>query len=80
MTQVGFQGEARPTLVLSGVNMTEGGILSVLRNVVEAAERVLPPEWRIVVLAHKRSLLNVTRAEVREFPDIKASWWRRMRF
>lgn len=68
------------TLVLSGVNMTEGGILSVLRHVTEAAEKLLPPEWRIVVLAHSRSLLSVRRAEVREFPDIKASWFKRMRF
>jgi glycosyltransferase involved in cell wall biosynthesis len=60
--------------------MTEGGILSVLRHVVAASEQVLPPEWRIVVLVHRRSLLSVGRAEVREFPEIKASWFRRMQF
>lgn len=70
----------RRTLVISGVNMTEGGILSVLRNVVEAAERVLPTDWRILVLAHRRSLLDVHRAEVYEFPKIKSSWLRRMKF
>jgi glycosyltransferase involved in cell wall biosynthesis len=69
-----------PTLVLSGVNMTEGGILSVLRNVVTAAEKILPPQWRIIVLAHQKSLLKVTRAEVLEFPAIKSSWWKRMYF
>lgn len=71
---------ARPTLVLSGVNMTEGGILTVLRHVTKAAENLLPPEWKIVVLAHSKSLLSVDRAEVHEFPDIKISWFKRMRF
>jgi glycosyltransferase involved in cell wall biosynthesis len=60
--------------------MSEGGILTVLRNVVTAAEQTLPPEWRIVVLAHKRELLSCQRAEVREFPEIKASWFKRMAF
>lgn len=75
-------GDAQPrkVLVISGVNMTEGGILSVLRNVVEAAERILDPSWKIVVLAHRRDLLTTTRAETREYPDIKASWLRRMWF
>lgn len=68
------------TLVISGVNMTEGGILSVLREVVSAAENVLESHWRIVVLAHRKDLLNVKRAEVIEFPFIKASWLRRMWF
>lgn len=70
----------RRTLVISGVGMNEGGILSVLRNVVEAAERILDPSWRIIVLAHRKSLLSVERAEVREFPDIKSSWVRRLWF
>lgn len=70
----------RRTLVISGVNMTEGGILSVLRSVVEAAERTLDDSWDILVLAHRRDLLATRRATVREYPDIKASWWRRMKF
>jgi glycosyltransferase involved in cell wall biosynthesis len=70
----------RRTLVISGVGMTEGGILSVLRNVVDAAERVLGEDWRIVVLVHKKSLLNSSRAELKEFPKIKASWIKRLWF
>ena len=60
--------------------MSEGGILTVLRNFVTAAEQTLPPEWRIVVLAHRRDLLSCERAQVREFPEIKASWLKRMAF
>jgi glycosyltransferase involved in cell wall biosynthesis len=67
-------------LVISGVGNASGGILSVLRSVVSEAERTLDLDWRIVVLAHKRSLLECSRAEVREFPAIKSSWLRRLWF
>ena len=60
--------------------MTEGGILSVLRRVVEAAERLLEPHWRIVVLVHRRDLIEARRSEVLEFPDVKASWFKRVWF
>lgn len=67
-------------LVISGVGMNEGGILSVLRSVVSTAENVLPPSWKIIVLAHKNSLLNCSRAELVEFPTIKGSWFKRIWF
>jgi glycosyltransferase involved in cell wall biosynthesis len=73
-------GSATKTLVVSGVGMKEGGILTVLREFVSAAENILSDEWRIVVLAHKRDLLTCQRAEVREYPAIKASWLKRMWF
>ena len=71
---------SRPTLVLSGVGMKEGGILSVMRHVMEAAERTLPPDWRIIGLVHRKELVPTLRAELLEFPDIKASWLKRMYF
>jgi glycosyltransferase involved in cell wall biosynthesis len=76
----GRPSEAVRTLVISGVNMNEGGILSVLRNVTEAAERSLDSSWRIVVLAHRQDIVPARRSEVREFPRIKSSWFRRMWF
>lgn len=68
------------TLVISGVGMNEGGILTVLRDFTAAAERTLSSEWRIVVLAHKKELMNCARAEVMEYPTIKSSWFRRIGF
>lgn len=64
-------------LVVSAVNFTEGGPLTVLRHCVAAARAELP-DWRIVVMAHRRELLGDVGVEVMEFPQIKGSWFRRL--
>ncbi len=65
------------TLVISAVNFTEGGPLTVLRACVDASVRCLPG-WRIVVLVHGSHLINVLGVEVIAFPKVKASWTRRL--
>jgi len=65
------------TLVISAVNITEGGPLTVLRDCVGAAAEVLP-DWRIIVMAHDSSLIDSPHVEVRTFPSAKASWCRRL--
>lgn len=65
------------TLVISAVNLIEGGTLSVLRACVAAAPDALPG-WRIVVLAHDLSLIDEPRVEVLAFPRAKTSWLRRI--
>jgi glycosyltransferase involved in cell wall biosynthesis len=67
-------------LVLSAVNLTEGGPLTVLRDCLSAAKAHLLPEWRITVLVHDPSLIETDGVEVRAFPDVKAKWSRRMLF
>ena len=71
-------GSARRCLVISGVNFTEGGPLTVFRDFVEAACRVLPNEWQIVVFAHDVNVLNAQRARVIAMPYAKQSWLRRL--
>ena len=70
----------RQVLVVSGVGMTEGGILSVLRNVLNSCENLLPVNWSIVALVHDAGLFDNSRIEFIEFPDIKRSWIRRVFF
>ena len=60
--------------------MTEGGLLSVLRSFLAAANSHLPQEWSIVALVHKAELVPGTRATLIEFPHIKRSWGRRLFF
>jgi glycosyltransferase involved in cell wall biosynthesis len=67
-------------LVISAVNLTEGGPLTVLLDFMSAACRVLPREWRIIALVHERQLLASDRVEIIEIPYAKTSWLRRMRF
>jgi glycosyltransferase involved in cell wall biosynthesis len=65
-------------LVVSAVNLTEGGTLTVLRDFVAAACKTLPPEWELVVFVHSRGLLDAPRARLIEIPDAKGSWLRRI--
>jgi glycosyltransferase involved in cell wall biosynthesis len=69
---------ARRCLVISGVNFTEGGPLTVFRDFVDAACRVLPDEWQIVVFAHNVGVLNAQRARIIAIPYAKKSWLRRL--
>jgi glycosyltransferase involved in cell wall biosynthesis len=75
-----MSADNKKTLVISGVNMAEGGILSVQRHLVRAAEDTLDESWRIIALVHKKELFDCKRAEVHEFPDIKSSWLKRIIF
>lgn len=65
------------TLVVSGVNLVEGGPLAVLRDCVAAAREALPG-WRIVVLAHDAALIATPGVEVLAFPKAKSRWLRRL--
>lgn len=65
------------TLVISAVNFTEGGPLTVLRDCVAAAAAALPG-WRILVMAHDAALIDTPGVEVMAFPQTKTSWRRRV--
>jgi glycosyltransferase involved in cell wall biosynthesis len=60
--------------------MVDSGLLSVLRNVIAAADITLGPDWRIVALVHRKELISSARTELIEFPKIKRSWLRRIWF
>lgn len=70
----------RKTVVVSAVNLIEGGTLTVLRESLASAVEVLPPEWEIIALVHDKDLINLPRVRTVAIPDAKASWWRRMRW
>ncbi len=70
----------RRTVVVSAVNFTEGGPLTVLRESLAAAIRILPEDWDIVALVHSKSLINLPRIRMLEIPDAKRAWWRRLRW
>jgi glycosyltransferase involved in cell wall biosynthesis len=68
----------RRCLIISAVNFTEGGPLSVLQDFVTAACATLPAEWEIVVFLHDRRLVTADRARFIEVPYAKRSWLRRL--
>jgi glycosyltransferase involved in cell wall biosynthesis len=65
-------------LVVSAVNPTDGGTLTVLQDFVHAACETLSPEWDIVVFAHDRRLFNTNRPRFIEIRSSKRSWFLRM--
>jgi glycosyltransferase involved in cell wall biosynthesis len=66
-------------VIVSAVNFSEGGPLTVLLDCLISAVDVLGSEWGIVALVHKKSLVfNSARVHCIEFPASKRSWWRRI--
>lgn len=68
----------RKCLVVSAVNLVEGGPLTVLRDCLASATLSLPSEWDIVALVHDQSLVNQPRVRLIEVPNAKRSWLRRL--
>jgi glycosyltransferase involved in cell wall biosynthesis len=69
----------RRCLAISGVNLTEGGPLTVLQEFVDACCELLSADWEIVVFVHDRRLFAATRPRYIEVPHAKKSWLRRLR-
>lgn len=65
-------------LVISAVNFSEGGPLTILQQCIDSACFVLPETWKITVLVHKKELIKNSRVELMEFPQSKRSWFRRL--
>lgn len=65
-------------VVVSAVNFTEGGPLTVLRDCLRAAVATLPDEWEIVALVHDAALVKEPRVRVVYFPQAKGSWLKRL--
>lgn len=68
----------RRTVVVSAVNFTDGGPLSVLRESLASAVDTLPEDWDIIAIVHSRTLINLPRVRLVEVPDAKRAWWRRL--
>jgi len=71
---------ARKRLVVSGVNLVEGGTLRVLQDFLVAASQELDPSWDIIALVHSREKLKPSRAKLIEVSWPKRSWLGRMFF
>lgn len=70
----------RKKLVISGVNLTEGGTLTVFRECLAAAEQCLSGNWDIVAIVHDEALFKSQRTKFLAFKEIKRSWFSRLKF
>jgi len=73
---------AKMNIVISGVNLVEGGILSVLEDCVAAAKGLEIADVKFTLLLNKKNLVNDLdeRFTVLEYPNIKKSWLKRIYF
>lgn len=65
-------------LVVSAVNFSEGGPLTVLQESLEAAANYLSADWKITALVHRKDLITNPRVETLAFPLSKRSWFTRL--
>ena len=65
-------------VVVSAVNFSEGGPLTVLQESLEAAAQCLPADWKITALVHRKDLITNPRIETLAFPQSKRSWFTRL--
>ena len=70
----------KPSIVLSGVNFTDMGPLTVLRDALTSLTEEYSDKYEIVALVHKASLFDIPGVTFIEYPEIKSSWFKRLRF
>lgn len=70
----------RRRLVVSGVNLVEGGTLRVLNDFLLSASKELDDNWDIIALVHSRDKISHPRVKLIEVPWPKGSWFCRLYF
>ncbi len=68
------------SLVVSAINLSEGGPLTVLVDCLKTAEATLGPEWQITALVHDKRLIDTDRIKLIEFPESRKSWATRISY
>jgi glycosyltransferase involved in cell wall biosynthesis len=67
-------------IVVSAVNLTEGGPLTVLRECLASAAGVLPANFELIALVNNPDLINEPRVRVMAISSAKKSWFHRLYF
>lgn len=66
-----------PTIVISAVNIVEGGMLKILQDCLRAVRTSLPG-WRVIALVNNANVVDVDDVETILVPEAKTSWLRRV--
>lgn len=70
--------KGRELIVISAINLTEGGTLSILRDCLAHVSQNLTGRFDIVALVHKKTLFDIPNIQFLEFPLSKKSWGLRL--
>lgn len=70
----------KPRIVLSGVNFTDMGPLAVYKDALISLVQEYSDRFEIIALVHRKSLFDMAGVTFMEYPEVKASWFSRVRF
>lgn len=70
----------KPRIVVSGVCLTAMGAYMVFKDALESLASEHADRYDIVALVHRKNLFDVPCVTYLEFPEIKSSWLKRLRF
>ena len=73
-----LQQKARKSIVISGVNITEAGPLSILKDCLCFLENNFSDKYNIIALVNDRNLINIDKINYYEFPKSKKHWLNRI--
>ena len=65
-------------IVISAINFTEGGPLSILKDSLSYSSKNLTEKYDIFALVHDKALFNIPNINYIEFPKSKKSWFYRL--
>ena len=65
-------------VIVSAINFSEGGPLTIYQDCLTASVSLLPPEWDVVAIVHNKASFNQKRVQYLEFPKAKRSWFIRL--
>ncbi|MBT8568913.1 glycosyltransferase family 4 protein [Polynucleobacter paneuropaeus] len=68
----------KKTVVISAVNIIEGGPLRILHDSISAAINSVPRDWRILVLVNSLDVIDFPRIRCIAIPSAKKSWFFRL--
>lgn len=61
-------------IVVSGINLFEGGPLTIMQEVLLTLSTHFSKRFRIIALVHSKNLYNVSNVKLLEFPKSRKSW------
>lgn len=70
----------KPTIVVSAVNLVEGGTLTILQQCLSCLDTYYTDKYNVVALVHRKELFNYEHVKYIEFPWVKKRWVRRIYF
>jgi glycosyltransferase involved in cell wall biosynthesis len=73
-------GVVKPTIVLSGVNLADMGPLMVFKDAIASLAETYSGSYDIIALVHRKGLFDIPGVTFMEYPEIKSSWFKRLRF